>query len=170
MGTPGQNGGGAPGREGCRGGGRGPRDAGAAREHFGGPLGFRGFGYAPVNELGVVCLFGALAAELGFVIERVRGAYPDCEAKREVEVPGLAWGERRLVRCRIEFEYRSSNFQRHGHDPSGVDLIVCWDHDWFDCPVDVLELSATVRYLQEAERGKKDPQVKLPGWRGRRAA
>jgi hypothetical protein len=66
MGTPGQNGGKGP--------GRGPREAGPAREHFGGPLGFKGFGYAPVNEMGVVCLFGALAAELGFVIERVPGA------------------------------------------------------------------------------------------------
>jgi hypothetical protein len=88
-----------------------------------------------------------------------------------VDGAGLAWGERRLVRCRIEFEYRSSNFQRHGHDPAGVDLVVCWDHDWPECPVDVLELSGAVRFLKEAEeRGTRDPEVKVPGWRARRAA
>jgi hypothetical protein len=28
-------------------------------------------------------------------------------------------------RIAIEFEYRSSNFERHGHDPERCDLIVC---------------------------------------------
>jgi hypothetical protein len=41
---------------------------------------------------------------------------------------------------RIEFEYRSRNFAAHRHDPGGCDPIVCWVHDWPDCPIEVLEL------------------------------
>ena len=110
-------------------------------------------------------MFGALAAELGFVIERVRTGFPDCEAKRRVDAPGLRWDETRMERCRIEFEFRSRNFQYHKHDPAGVDLIVCWVHDWLECPVHVLELSSTVEHLKEVECGKGDPEVKMAGWR-----
>src|SRR5437867_2413406 len=37
-----------------------------SRGVYGSALDFRGFLHAPVNEMGVVCLFGAVAAELGF--------------------------------------------------------------------------------------------------------
>ena len=42
---------------------------------------------APVNELGVVLLFGMVAADMGFQVESLQGKFPDCEAKREVS-PG----------------------------------------------------------------------------------
>jgi hypothetical protein len=62
--------------------------------------------------------------------------YPDCETKREV-APG------KWQRCRIEFEYESKNFLRHGHDPKKCDVIVCWRHNWKECPeeIEVIELS-----------------------------
>jgi hypothetical protein len=47
----------------------------------------------------------------------------------------------------IEFEYQSSNFHDHGHSPEDCDLIVCWIHDWEDCPIEVLELMSQVKYL-----------------------
>lgn len=43
-----------------------------------------------------------------------------------------------------EFEYKSSDFRKHGHDPSAVDLIICWEHDWEDSPVKVLELKRLI--------------------------
>jgi hypothetical protein len=91
---------------------------------------------APVNELGVVLLFGMVAADMGFQVESLQGKFPDCEAKREVS-PG------KWQRCRIEFEYESKNFHLHGHDPKGCDVIVCWRHNWKDCPaeIEVVELS-----------------------------
>jgi hypothetical protein len=90
---------------------------------------------APVNELGVVLLFGMLAAGLGFQVESAQGRFPDCEAKREV-VPG------KWQRQRIEFEYESKNFLLHGHDPKNCDVLVCWRHNWKDCPeeIEVIEL------------------------------
>jgi hypothetical protein len=57
-------------------------------------------------------------------------------------------GERRWESVRIEFEYRSRNFHEHGHDPAGCDVVVCWEHDWPGCPVEVLELRGAVARLR----------------------
>ena len=101
----------------------------------GAPLGIAAMAHAPTNEAGVIFLFGAVAAELGFRVERMQAAFPDCEAKREI-VPG------KWERVRIEFEFESRNFKEHRHDPEGCDVIVCWRHNWADCPerIEVVEL------------------------------
>jgi len=110
------------------------------RPLLGAPTGLPAFPYEPVNEMGVMVLFSMLAQQLGFVIESVQGGFPDCEAKIEVE-PG------RWQHFRIEFEYESFQFKKHGHDPSQCDLIVCWRHNWKNCPpnIQVLELSKIVK-------------------------
>lgn len=110
---------------------------------YGAPLSFRGLRHAPVNEQGVVYLFGMVARELGLMVESVQAAFPDCVAKRCVDSRRNHW-----QRVRIEFEYLSSNFRRHGHDPQGCDLIVCWEHDWKDCPVDVIELRSVIDKME----------------------
>jgi Homing endonuclease associated repeat len=94
---------------------------------------------APVNELGVMVLFGMVAASLGLQVESVQGKFPDCMAKRQV-APG------KWQHLRIEFEYESKNFKLHGHDPKGCDMIVCWRHNWKECPaeIEVVELSRLV--------------------------
>ena len=89
--------------------------------------------HEPTNENGVILIFGMLARELGFVVESVAPGFPDCTAKRRV-------GPKQWESVRIEFEFRSRNFVGHGHDPKGCDVIVCWEHDWPDCPLEVLEL------------------------------
>lgn len=93
----------------------------------------------PVNEMGVMCLFVLLAKRMGFIIDVVRSKFPDCEARFEVE-PG------RWQRVRIEFEFESISFRNHRHDPAGCDIIVCWRHNWADCPkhLKVIELSRIV--------------------------
>jgi hypothetical protein len=90
---------------------------------------------APVNELGVMVLFGMVAARLGLQVESVQGKFPDCVAKRLV-APG------KWQHLRIEFEYESRNFKLHGHDPKGCDALVCWRHNWKECPeeIEVVEL------------------------------
>ena len=91
---------------------------------------------APVNEMGVVFLFALVAWELGFQVESLwtRGE-PDGRAKRQV-APGK-WQD-----VGVEFEYESRNFLRHGHDPKRCDVIVCWRHNWKECPdnIEVIEL------------------------------
>jgi hypothetical protein len=109
---------------------------------YGEPMDFRGLRHAPINEQGVVYLFGMVSRELGFLIESVKAPYPDCEGKRRVDQKGQRW-----ERVLIEFEYQSSNFRLHKHDPDGCDLIVCWIHDWEDCQIEVLELKSAIKYL-----------------------
>jgi len=72
---------------------------------YGGFLNFRGLQHAPINEQGVVFLFGVIARELGYVVESVATGFPDCEAKRQVSKSRDTW-----ERVRIEFEFRSRNF------------------------------------------------------------
>jgi len=115
----------------------------AAGPEFGSPMHFRGLRHAPINEQGVVFLFGMVAFELGFVVEAVHAAFPDCEAKRCVDRQRQRW-----QRVRIEFEFLSSSFRSHGHDPSACDLIVCWEHDWAECPLEVLELRRVIDQLE----------------------
>jgi len=120
---------------------RWPKKAGIVR---GAPIPLRGLRYAPTNEQGVIYLFGLLSERLGFIVEGMHSGYPDCEATRCID--------RRLDRwqpVRIEFEFVSSNFHDHGHDPAGCDLIVCWQHDWRECPLEVIELRAVVEQMRE---------------------
>jgi Homing endonuclease associated repeat len=88
---------------------------------------------APTNEMGVVFLFGAKAVELGYAVTRLQAEFPDGEAWRKVD-------EDRWQRVRLEFEYESRNFVTHGHRVEDCDLIVCWNHNWMGCPLEVLEL------------------------------
>lgn len=101
---------------------------------YGEPIDFEFLRNAPINEAGVVYLFGCLAPRLGYCVEAIQTAFPDCEAKRRDP-------DGRFRRVRIEFEFESKNFQLHQHDPTGCDVIVCWRHNWPDCPLHVIELS-----------------------------
>jgi hypothetical protein len=98
--------------------------------------------HAPINELGVVFLFGTQAARLGFMVTLIQAAFPDCEAFRVV-APG------RLQRVKIEFEQESRNFLKHGHNVNDCDMIVCWEHNWPECPLEVIELKTVMRGLME---------------------
>ena len=112
------------------------------RATYGNPIHLQGFRNEPVNEHGVMVLFGMLAKDIGFEIEAVQKEFPDCEARRQI-VPG------RWQRVSIEFEFESKNFREHGHPENGCDLIVCWRHNWDQCPkhIEVLELSSVIKSL-----------------------
>lgn len=116
------------------------------RPTYGAPMDFRGLRHEPVNEQGVVFLFGMVARELGYMVEAVQTGFPDCEAKRQV-APG------KWQRVRIEFEFESRNFRDHGHPVAGCDLIVCWRHNWDECPaaLEVVELASVVKTLARSE-------------------
>jgi hypothetical protein len=105
------------------------------RVEYGEPIDFLGLRHAPINEQGVVYLFGVLSRKLGFIIEAVGTGFPDCEGKRQILGKQGRW-----ERVAIEFEYKSSNFKEHGHNPDECDVIVCWENDWKDCPVEVISL------------------------------
>jgi hypothetical protein len=106
------------------------------RPTYGRPMMLPEMAHEPVNELGVVFVFGMLARRLGFVVLRIQPEFPDCEAM--FEVARGVW-----QRVRIEFEFESRNFLRHRHRKDGCDMIICWRHNWPECPpnLEVIELS-----------------------------
>ena len=116
------------------------------RPTYGEPLDFPTLRHEPVNELGVVLLFGMIAKHLGYVVESVQAGFPDCEAKRQI-------GPKRWQRVNIEFEFESRNFRDHGHPSTGCDVIVCWHHNWPDCPshIEVLDLSTFIKSLRRSQ-------------------
>lgn len=115
------------------------------KTQFGKPIAFRGLRFAPINEQGVVYLFGMVSRELGFLIESIRTEFPDCEGKRCVDLKKNLWEH-----VLIEFEYSSKNFKSHGHNPDDCDLIVCWKHNWNECPIEVLELKSIIKNLRNS--------------------
>jgi hypothetical protein len=118
---------------------RWPRHEGV---QYGAPINYRGLRHAPINEQGVVYLFGMVSHQLGFHVEAIHSGFPDCVAKRSIDSRGDRWQQ-----VRIEFEFRSRNFVDHGHDPAGCDVIVCWLDDWPGCPLEVIELHSIIDQL-----------------------
>jgi len=116
-----------------------PETPPAIRPLVGSPLDLHPFPNEPTEEIGVVCHFTLLARQLGFVIEIMQARFPDCTARRRIR---SQW---ELVR--IEFEFESRNFLHHGHKADECDMIVCWKHNWPDCPknLEVVELCTFVK-------------------------
>jgi hypothetical protein len=109
------------------------------RPVYGSPLLLPELAHAPTSEGAVIFAFGAMARRLGFVVLRIQPGYPNGEAVREM-------AKDQWQRVRIEFELESRNFLRHRHKKDGCDMIVCWRHNWPECPknIEVLELSKMV--------------------------
>ena len=91
-------------------------------------------------------MFGMLSNELGFEVESVQSGFPDCDAK-------LRMSDGTFERVAIEFEFKSSEFLRHGHDADRCDFVVCWENDWAECPKD-LEIIELRKIITERERKK----------------
>ncbi len=115
-----------------------------SRPTYGALIAAWGHVYGPTNEGGVISLFGAMAASLGFLILKIQTEFPDCEAVRVA-------GKDRNRPVKIEFEYESRNFLRHMHDPAKCDIIVCWEHNWPECPLEVIELKKEIAKLRKSK-------------------
>ena len=89
------------------------------------------------NEKMVIFLFGCLYRYFKFV-----GAM-ELGHEEKGDLDGWVYHESNPQEPLIaELEAFSSNFKRHGHDEKRCNLIICWEHDWKECPdnIDVLEL------------------------------
>jgi hypothetical protein len=117
--------------------GAGPRPVrpmiASAGQVYGMPLITSPLAFGPMNEAGVLFLFGMLAERLGFIVTHVQTAFPDLQALVRVD-------ENSCQMVKIEAEYESRNFREHMHSAKDCDLIVCWIHNWPDCPLEVIEL------------------------------
>lgn len=136
----------------------GKGDEKMAKRVFGDKVNFKSISCAPVNELGVVYLFGVQHETFDLKIESIQAGYPDCIARRKI-------GKNRWEEVRIEFEYESRSFEKHRHDPDGVDVIVCWVHNWKECPqrIEIIELSTILSKVEGIDGQIKEPK-KLSEW------
>ncbi len=110
------------------------------RSIVGDPINFEGLIYGPLNENGVIFLFSKFHDKLGINIEAIQAAYPDAKGRRKTS---KGWED-----IWIEFEYKSSQFKVHKHDPKECDIIICWEHDWKSCPLEVIELKSIIRKIK----------------------
>jgi hypothetical protein len=129
------------------------------RRIFGDSLNFKSLSRAPVNELGVVYMFGVLHDVFDLEIESIQAGFPDCIARRKI-------AKGRWEELRIEFEFESKSFLAHGHDPSKADIIVCWIHNWWECPkrIEVIELSSLVNDAESLSSEIRSGGKKLSEW------
>ena len=114
-------------------------------------INFRGLVYSPINEQGVVFLFGKVAGDLNMYVEEIKAGFPDCIGRR---FTGRGW-----ERVSIEFEFKSKAFLSHGHNADECDMIVCWEHDWPEAPLEVIELREVVRDLPNPPTERPDTSV-----------
>lgn len=68
---------------------------------------------------------------------------PDREAKRCIDRE-----RNRRHQVWIEFEIQSATFREHGHNPKECGLIVCWEHNWSECSLEVVELRSLIDQLE----------------------
>jgi hypothetical protein len=113
-----------------------------------------GMAHAPTNEAGVLFAFGVLAPRLGFVVKRWQTSFPDCIAVREM-------AEGKWQDVNVEVEMYSRNFRAHRHDAKKCDVIVCWEHNWPECPewIEVVELRKVVDEMGDREIGSSEHRV-----------
>lgn len=83
----------------------------------------------PTNEQETVIYFATHAEKYGFTILNAQTQFPDALIKKDGK------------QYRVEFEYLTSNFLLHQHDPMECDLVICWIHDTPDIPLPVIALN-----------------------------
>jgi len=89
----------------------------------------------PRNEAETIALYKLCQHRLGWRITHLQIAFPDAIIENEQG--------KQLV---AEFEFESKNFQAHGHDPDGCDIIIAYKDSWENPPVPVWALG---KYTQE---------------------
>lgn len=113
--------------------------------------------YSPINEQGVVYLFGLIANDLNIRVESIQQGYPDCTAIKYV-------GKGRWERINIEFEFKNSNFD---HGPDKCDVLVCWEDNLQDSKRDtlkgleIIELQSIIGTPEVPDIPLKDPEKEI---------
>lgn len=93
--------------------------------------------WSPTNEMGVVALFIEFRTELGFpIVEIIRTRFPDAAVFEK--------SSKGYIRRYIEFEFKSSGYKSHLKSKKKCDYVICWEHNWKDCPIKVIELKKEI--------------------------
>ena len=98
--------------------------------------------FIPENEMGVIVLFSQQIIGTDFEIIRIGAAFPDAIVRK------------RGIEYRVEFEFAAANFKAHRHDPMLCDLIICWQDNYPDSVLPVIQL--------QSDEWKSVSIIKLP--------
>lgn len=116
-------------------------------EDLGEPMDLEVLYYAPTSEQGVVVLFAHFMEKFPkhkFVkMEFIRQAFPDACVIEKVG--------KKHIRKYVEFEFNSKKFKEHvrkkKHAQTKCDYVICWEHDWATCPIEVIELKSVLKEI-----------------------
>ena len=97
----------------------------------------------PRNEQETIALFSQLSKELGYTFKELGTRCPDAILQKAGQS------------IRVEFEYVAKNFEKHKHNPDDVDLIICWEDNWAECPLPVLALQNYITLAKPLPRWQK---------------
>ncbi len=103
-----------------------------AKSIVGDLIGKRGIVYAPINRAGVLLLFSRLLDEFDMLVEETAADCSHIVARRRVD---SGW-----ERVNISLAYKSSELS--GGSSIDGDLLICWHHDWPDCPLKAFEMKS----------------------------
>ena len=100
--------------------------------------------WSPISHDAVIALFVGYSNELGFpIIDWIRPQFPDACVFQKVKK-----NRANYVRKYLEFEFLSSQFKEHilnpKHKERKCDYVVCWENDWKECPIPVIELKTEI--------------------------
>jgi len=85
-------------------------------------------------------------------IEGIQQGFPDAFGRRKI-------GKTEYEPVEIEFEFKSIDFKNHKHDPNQCDIIVCWEHNWKECPIEVIEMKCALAKLLETSKTRKNLDI-----------
>ncbi len=106
-------------------------------------INFRGIEYAPVDTRGVIFIFGLVSEELSYIIESF-GTDSFCfSGKRNLSLKNERWES-----VNIGFALNSRDLKNSGRITKKCELLICWKHEWKECPIEVLELSSVLPGLE----------------------
>lgn len=117
--------------------------------NLGEPMDLGVLNYAPTSEQGVVALFVHFMDKLKdhkFVkIEFIRAGFPDaCVIEKEGSLHNRKY---------VEFEFKASKFREHvknhKHRTINCDYVVCWENDYYICPIKVIELKSEIAHIMK---------------------
>lgn len=130
-----------------------PTESEELDEFVGEPMDLGFMRWAPITHDALIALFVGYRKALGFpIIEWIRPQYPDACVFQQVKRTRASY-----VKKYIEFELLSSLFKEHTMNPKHkarkCDYVVCWENDWEECPVPVIELRTEIpKILKEIRK------------------
>lgn len=91
-------------------------------------------GFKPVDAMGTWSIFCSLSISRFFTLVEFNQIRLRTNAYQLIL-------QRAGINYRTYISYASRDFVIAGHHPDDVDLLICWQHNWVDCGVQVINMS-----------------------------